>query len=213
MKAPLRARVEADMSEPSPKLLPPLRLCLAGIAGRQAGAAVAVAVSGGPDSVALAGLAVPLALELGLKPRLWHVHHGLLPMADAWAAQVERLAASLGVPCGVRRVEVSAALRADLGLEAAARRARRQAFAALAEIEDCRHVLLAQHLDDQAETVLMRLLRGAGFDGMAGMRPHTVWEQASIEAWRPWLAVARHDILPAAQAVAVAHGVALADDP
>ncbi|MCK9512918.1 MAG: tRNA lysidine(34) synthetase TilS [Pigmentiphaga sp.] len=201
------------MPEPSSKLLHPLRRCLADIASRRAGAAVAVAVSGGPDSVALAGLAVPLAIELGLQPRLWHVHHGLLPMADGWTAQVERLAASLGVPCRVRRVEVPAALRAEQGLEAAARTARRRAFAALARADDCRHLLLAQHLDDQAETVLMRLLRGAGFDGMAGMRPHAVWEQASIEAWRPWLSVARHEILPAAQALAAAHGITLADDP
>src|SRR4029079_2781373 len=90
-------------------------------------------------------------------PRI-HRHHGLSPNADAWAAFCRRLCKRWGVPLKVYRVKVS---RDGRGLEAAARKARYEAFAQA----DVASIALAHNQDDQAETVLMNLLRGAGRRG------------------------------------------------
>ena len=95
--------------------------------------------------------------------RAIHVHHGLSPNADAWAAFCRRLCKRWGVPLKVYRVKVS---RDGRGLEAAARKARYEAFAQA----DVASIALAHNQDDQAETVLMNLLRGAGLAGASGMR-------------------------------------------
>lgn len=101
--------------------------------------------------------------------RAIHVHHGLSPNADAWAAFCRRLCRAWKVRLTVSRVRVR---RRGKGLEAAAREARYDAFKNL----DVELIALAHHLDDQAETVLMNLLRGAGVRGAAGMRPVTSFE-------------------------------------
>src|SRR5690606_29045284 len=113
--------------------------------------------------------------------RALHVHHGLHPDADAWAAHCEAACAALQVPLAVERVLVERA--SGLGLEAAARGARRAAFArALGEGEV---LALAHHRDDQAETFLLRALRASGPDGLAAMRP---WLRfAGGWMWRPLL--------------------------
>src|SRR6185503_2016512 len=128
------------------------------------GRRIAVALSGGMDSVVLLHL-------LKDHPRVsaLHVHHGLSPNADAWAAFCRRLCKQWGVPLSVSRVRVK---KAGKGLEAAAREARYAAFKKL-KVDV---VALAHHLDDQAETVLMNLLRGAGVRGASGMRPCTPFE-------------------------------------
>jgi tRNA(Ile)-lysidine synthase len=120
---------------------------------------IAVALSGGLDSVVLLHL-------LKGHPRISaiHVHHGLSANADAWAAFCRRLCRRWQVPISVRRVRVR---RAGKGLEAAAREARYAAFRKL-KVDV---IALAHHLDDQAETVLMNLLRGAGLRGASGMQP------------------------------------------
>lgn len=92
-----------------------------------------------------------------------HIHHGLSPHADAWAAHCQSVAGSLGVPLTVVRVAVDR--DAPEGLEAAARAARYQAFSAI----EADLLMLGHHRDDQAETVLLNLLRGAGITGIAGM--------------------------------------------
>jgi tRNA(Ile)-lysidine synthase len=98
-----------------------------------------------------------------------HVHHGLHPEADAWTEHCRQFCASLAVPLRVERVDVGST--ADTGLEAAARRAR---YAALAGVMAAGDVLLtAHHLDDQAETILLQLLRGAGVAGLAAMPAET----------------------------------------
>ena len=117
---------------------------------------IAVALSGGIDSVTL----LHQLKDRGVSAI--HVHHGLSPNADAWAAFCRKLCKRWGVPLKVYRVKVS---RAGEGLEAAARRARYEAFAEANA--DC--IALAHNLDDQAETVLMNLLRGAGPRGASGM--------------------------------------------
>jgi tRNA(Ile)-lysidine synthase len=101
----------------------------------------------------------------GFALRAVHVHHGLQPPADAWAQHCTQVCAGLGVPCVVERVRVDNV--AGEGLEAAARRAR---YACLARLLEPGEVLLtAHHQDDQAETVLLQLLRGTGVHGLAGM--------------------------------------------
>ena len=105
----------------------------------------------------LAALRDPLRFELSAL----HVNHHLSANADAWAAFCRGAARALGVPCRV--IDVSVA-RGN-SLERAAREAR---YAALrSERADC--IVLAHNLDDQAETVLLQLLRGAGVKGLAGM--------------------------------------------
>jgi tRNA(Ile)-lysidine synthase len=128
-----------------------------------------VALSGGPDSVAL--LAGLVALRSGaarrraLPLRALHIHHHLQPEADAWARGCRRLGRALGVPVGVRHVEVRRGK--GLSLEAEARRARRDAFTAALRPGEA--LLTAHHLDDQLETLLLMLMRGAGVDGLAAM--------------------------------------------
>jgi tRNA(Ile)-lysidine synthase len=170
---------------------------------------VAVALSGGPDSVALAHCAAQHVRAHRLPLCFFHVHHGLQPLADAWARVAERVGELMNVPVHIARVAVDAS-RGD-GVEAAAREARYLALAAMA----CRHgagvVLLAHHQDDVAETVLHRLLRGSGIDGVRGMR--AAFDMHGARFLRPWLALPRAPIRARAQAWAARHELALADDP
>src|SRR6185503_13426116 len=111
---------------------------------------VVVGLSGGVDSVVLLHVLGSLRGPAGFSLSALHVNHGLSRNADAWAEFCTRLCKSLKVPLRVKRVRVT---RAGEGLEAAARKARYEAFAAAqADV-----LVLAHHLDDQAETVLMNL--------------------------------------------------------
>jgi len=121
------------------------------------GKRILVGLSGGIDSVVL----LHTLAQQG-KVAAAHIHHGLSPNADRWARFCRRLCKQLGVPLTVRRVRVA---KKGEGVEAAARTAR---YAALAKLPfDV--LALAHQLDDQAETVLMNLLRGAGPRGARGM--------------------------------------------
>lgn len=170
---------------------------------------LAVAASGGPDSVALAIVAAQLARQRGWELQLFHVHHGLQTLADDWAGQTRLLADMLGVVCQVARVNVD--LGQGLGVEAAARQARYAALAQLAGQHRVQHVLLAHHQDDQAETVLMRLLRGAGPDGMGAMAPMT--RRDGVTYLRPWLDVPRSCLLAVVQAFTDRTGFQPVRDP
>ncbi len=99
-----------------------------------------------------------------------HVHHGLQPEADAWAAHCEQACADLNVPLEVVRVAVPAVSK--LGPEAAARQSRYQAFEA--HLGDGEVLCLAHHREDQAETFLLQLLRGAGPEGLSAMPARAV---------------------------------------
>jgi len=155
---------------------------------------VAVGLSGGVDSVVLLHRLRDLPGVSAI-----HVHHGLSPNAARWAAFCRRLCKRLDVPLTVRKVKV--AKRGD-GLEAAARAARYQAFSKVNA--DC--IALAHHLDDQAETVLMNLLRGAGRRGAGGMRPESRFAGKTL--LRPLLDVPREAIV----AYARAHRLAWIED-
>jgi tRNA(Ile)-lysidine synthase len=157
---------------------------------------LAAGVSGGADSSMLAVHAAALARERGLAFHVFHVHHGLQAPSDLWQSQVHDLAQALRVPCHSIRIRVDAASASGKGMEAAAREARYAAFVQMAELTGVRHVLLAHHRDDQAETVLLRLLRGAGPTGLAAMAP--VSRRDGLVFVRPWLGVERARILAAA---------------
>jgi tRNA(Ile)-lysidine synthase len=150
------------------------------------GKRVAVGLSGGVDSVVLLHLLERAAPRLGFALSAVHVHHGLSPNADAWARFCRKLCRDRGVPLRVRRVRVRASGK---GPEAAARDARREVFAtSRADV-----IALAHHLDDQAETVLHNLLRGAGVRGARGMP--AAGRLGGKRLWRPLLAVPRRAIL------------------
>ncbi|WP_447755642.1 tRNA lysidine(34) synthetase TilS [Pseudomonas nicosulfuronedens] len=123
-----------------------------------------IALSGGLDSTVLLHFLAQLASREALPPiSAIHVHHGLQAAADAWPGHCQRFCDALGVPLQVVRVQVDD----GASLERAAREARYAAFAEALGEGDC--LLTGQHRDDQAETVLFRLLRGAGVRGLSGM--------------------------------------------
>jgi tRNA(Ile)-lysidine synthase len=162
-----------------------------------------VAFSGGPDSTALlhALASLPEAHARGL--RGLHIDHGLHADSDRWAAHCRDFCAALGVPLAVVRVDVPR--DSGLGLEAAAREARYAAFAE--SLADGESLLLAHHRDDQAETVLLKLLRGAGPEGLGGMRARRVFAAGWL--WRPLLGLPRDALL----SYVAAHAPACIDDP
>lgn len=127
------------------------------------------------------------------------VDHGLNPASAGWADFVVDQARALDVPAA--RHAVTLTTIADEGLEAAARRARYHAFAAALMPNEL--LLTAHHADDQAETVLLRLLRGAGLDGLGAMRPLRRLGHGWLA--RPWLALPRATLANAARGLGVAH--------
>jgi tRNA(Ile)-lysidine synthase len=145
---------------------------------------IAVGLSGGVDSIVL----LHQLKDRGVSAI--HVHHGLSPHADAWAEFCRKLCRRLGVPLAVVKVKVE---KRGEGLEAAAREARYAAFRkAKADV-----IALAHNLDDQAETVLMNLLRGAGVRGASGMAGRSRLGAKTL--WRPLLSISRKEILAYAQ--------------
>ncbi|TVT77216.1 MAG: tRNA lysidine(34) synthetase TilS [Denitromonas halophila] len=166
-------------------------------AGVRADQTLQLALSGGMDSMALLSVLAGLRERFGFALRAHHVHHGLSPNADEWAAFCAARCASLEVPLSVSRVSVQPA--AGEGWEAAARRERQGALAS--EAADWR--VSAHHLDDQAETVMFRLLRGAGVHGAAAMRAIDMLPSGGGRL-RPLLAFSRGQILAFAQAESLA---------
>ncbi|MBC8746051.1 tRNA(Ile)-lysidine synthase [Paraburkholderia sp. WC7.3g] len=159
----------------------------AALRGLDPSARIAVAFSGGVDSSVLLDAAVRVA---GASRCIaLHVHHGLSPHADAWLAHCEAFARERGVEFDARRVEVSRA--PGVSIEAAARDARYRALDAMCATHGIRALWLAQHADDQAETVLLQLLRGAGLAGLAAMAPGLLPAGASATRVRPLLHLLR----------------------
>ncbi|HEX7387548.1 MAG TPA: tRNA lysidine(34) synthetase TilS [Castellaniella sp.] len=180
----------------------------ASLADVPSGCAVGVGLSAGPDSATLALHAACVAHEQERALHCFHIHHGLCVHADAWQAQAHALASLLGASCHSRRVHVDIAGR---GVEAAARAARYAALADLARKAGVRHILLAHHQNDQAETVLLRLLRGAGPLALAAMEP--VAFRDGLHYHRPWLTQPRAKILACAEQFSEATGWHPVDDP
>jgi tRNA(Ile)-lysidine synthase len=166
---------------------------------------IAVALSGGLDSMVL----LRLAHAHGLHPHAFHVHHGLSPNADAWREHCAAAAAGLGVPFDWRAVSVA---KGKSGIEAAARKQRYAALGDMCRVHGVDVLLTAHHLDDQAETVLLQLLRGSGPAGLSGMdaanrAPGLLGDERLLMA-RPLLGVARADL----EQVAREEGIAWVED-
>ena len=170
-------------TRPSAPVAFPLPSLPAGVTG-----AVVVGCSGGLDSsVLLHRLAAEPSIRAhGL--RALHVHHGLQADADHWVGHCRKQAAALDVPFQVVRVEVDRA--SGQGLEAAARQARYGAIEAAMAAGEV--LATAHHLDDQAETFLLRALRASGSEGLGAMRP--LRRFAAGWHWRPLLALPRQQL-------------------
>lgn len=165
-----------------------------------------VGFSGGLDSTVLLHALAALPAARGRELAALHVCHGLHPDADDWAQQAAQFAASLGLP--FHRCDVKVTGIAEDGVEAAARRARYAAFAA--RLPDAGTLALAHHRDDQVETVLMRLVHGAGLEGLAGMRALRPLRRGEHRLlWRPLLDVPRAELA----AYAKQHGLSFIEDP
>jgi tRNA(Ile)-lysidine synthase len=192
-----------DRQEPESPLSPLSAAVRDAVARRrllEPGDHVLVGVSGGPDSVALLHALVLLRSEYALRLSVCHVHHGLRPEADRDAAFVEALASRLSCPARVVRVEV--ARGGGRSPEEAARLVRLAALGRVARATGARRIALGHTADDQVETVLMRILQGAGPRGLAGIPARRG------QIVRPLLDVSRAEVL----AHLAAHGLESVED-
>jgi tRNA(Ile)-lysidine synthase len=170
-----------------------------------AGSTLLCGVSGGPDSAALAAAVTRLRARLGLRRiHLGHVDHQLRATSVSDAQVAQALAANLGLPIVVRRVDV----KREEGPEASARRARYLALQSMAEQLGCTHVAVGHTRTDQAETVLLRLLRGSGLAGLAAMAPSRALGP-NLRLVRPLLGLTRGDV----RRYAERSGVPFCEDP
>ena len=149
-----------------------------------------LACSGGRDSLALAALCVQLYQQgkLPCLPQLLHVDHGLQADSQYWATHIVSWAQAQNIPCHILQAQVNG------HDEQAARQARYNVMRAHINQDDV--LLLGHHADDQVETVLMRLIQGAGVNGLSGMHPWRVQMQG-VQCnilWRPWLTIRRNAI-------------------
>ncbi len=154
-----------------------------------------VAYSGGMDSRVL------LDALMALQPLhqkivvMVHVHHGLSQYADDWATHAVSIAQHYAIPCFIQKVQVAQ----TASLESAARDARYQAFQSVLKTGDV--LLLAHHQHDQAETLLLRLMRGSGVRGLSAMSDVGIvpYQILNIPCWRPFLSINRTEIFNYAQ--------------
>lgn len=161
-----------------------------------------IAFSGGLDSTVLLHLLVHLAKSESFPPlSAVHIHHGLQTVADAWPQHCQTVCDALGVPLLIERVTV----RPGASLERAARDARYSVFTALTQTDQV--LLTGQHRDDQAETLLFRLLRGGGVRGLSAMPPQRVVGQGMLV--RPLLDITRAEL----EAYAHVHELVWIEDP
>ncbi len=162
------------------------------------GSPVLLGFSGGPDSLALALVLRRITPLAGFDLHALHVDHGLRPESGLEVTRALRLAEAIGLRCRVATLHTNPVqLHAGTGIEEAARRERFRVLAAEASRIGASHCVLAHHQDDQAETIMLHLLRGAGLAGAAGMIPVAKlivpwWReehaaQRSLILWRPWL--------------------------
>lgn len=201
MSAPSPSAVDpAD----TPDLLTVVRAASASLRPEELASPILVGVSGGPDSLALLHALRRWAAETGAQPHAIHVDHGLRPESAAEAARVVALCREWAIPVTARVVASGVIGGAGLGLEEGARRERYRLFAAEAARLGARVVALGHHADDQAETLLLHLLRGAGLAGLAGMptvrRGGDLLDRFAVGTerpalWRPLLAARRATIV------------------
>ncbi|HEY8076100.1 MAG TPA: tRNA lysidine(34) synthetase TilS [Labilithrix sp.] len=188
----------------APTLATIARRAIEGEAELARGSVVLVAVSGGPDSMALLDVLATLAPKRGVGVFAHGVDHGLRREAAAELDRAEALAHELDVPFGRTRVDVAR----GGNVQARAREARYEALAAAARACRASAIATAHHADDRAETVLLRLLRGAGARGLAVL-PARAPLVKGVDLVRPLLRARRADILTHLDR----HAIPFATDP
>ncbi len=162
------------------------------------GEGLVVAVSGGPDSVALLGCLVALSSRWNWKLRIGHINHGLRDLeSEEDAAFVERLGHDFDVPVSVRKAVLSKheVHLSNQSLQAYARHIRYQALEAILQECGATKIATGHTVDDQAETVLMWMLRGSGTGGLSGIPP-----KRGMQIVRPLLDISRKEVLEYLQA-------------
>ena len=162
-----------------------------------AGQTVIAAVSGGADSVALLHILARLAPHLGIRLHAASLHHGIRGQAAQDDVDfVQQIAEQWQIPCTLGRADVPRLAReAGIGIEAAARRARYDFLARAAAQENSACIAAAHHADDQAETILMHIIRGSGRRGLMGMQfAAPMPGHAHITLIRPLLEMTRGDL-------------------
>ncbi|MCX5693540.1 MAG: tRNA lysidine(34) synthetase TilS [Candidatus Omnitrophica bacterium] len=152
---------------------------------------IVIGVSGGPDSLALLYVLDSLKKELNFSLHIAHLDHSLRSDSYRDAKFIERLSKNLGLPCAISKINLKK-LHKKGSLEEAARNARYNFFVKLAKKIKADKIALGHNLDDQAETVLMRILRGAGLYGLRGILPkRTIFGFSVI---RPLIGIRRKEI-------------------
>lgn len=170
-------------------------------------AALAVAVSGGPDSMALMLLLRDWAQTQQVRLQAFTVDHALRTESAAEAAQVGQWCAALGVPHTILRWQHTGVTSR---LQEQARTARYDLLALACRSHDIATIALAHHLDDQAETVLLRIAKGSGIDGLAGMRVIGTWgDTEAVTLFRPLLTIPKSRLI----ATCLARGQKFVGDP
>lgn len=176
------------------------------------GKRIAVALSGGLDSVVLLDTVYKASSTNKTPPEIWafHIHHGLQKPADDWFVFCEKLAQKYKIHFDFRLLHVGAN-GAQGNIEARARAARYEALEQLCEEHDVQDLLLAHHQNDQAETVLLQLLRGAGAAGLAGMSELRELKSgdSTIFLWRPLIHQSKAEL----EAYAKTHKLKWIEDP
>jgi tRNA(Ile)-lysidine synthase len=160
---------------------------------------IAVGWSGGIDSTAL----LLVLKQAGYTVEAWHIDHGWHAQSADWHYTLQQQAAIWGIPYRSQRLGIVT----QSNREAHARQGRYQAFAAIAEVYPIKLLCLGHHADDQAETVCMRLLQGAGVQGCCGMRASR--NMLGMQLVRPLLHVRKHELGQALQQA----GIATLEDP
>ncbi|WP_242489898.1 tRNA lysidine(34) synthetase TilS [Noviherbaspirillum cavernae] len=172
--------------------------------------AIAIAYSGGLDSSVLLALMQRYAARRAIRLFAFHIHHGISPNADLWLAHCQRECERLGIAFEARRIAITG--REQSGLEEAARISRYAALGELCRVHNVPLLLTAHHQDDQAETVLLQLLRGSGVAGLAGMEEVNaapdLLGSADLLMARPLLAASRAEL----ESYAASEGVAYVED-
>jgi tRNA(Ile)-lysidine synthase len=166
------SKTATKTSKPTQKKTPPAQL--------------AVAFSGGLDSTVL--LHATIKAHGKKNVHAFHVHHGIQKEADQWQAHCKAVAKKLGCHFDTRNVK----LNKQSNIESQARNLRYEALTQMCEAHKIQDLLLAHHLDDQAETVLIQLMRGAGLPGLSAMPQ--VKSNELIHLWRPFLNMRRKDL-------------------
>lgn len=165
------------------------------------GDCIVVAVSGGPDSIALLYImhAIAKRMERGLSLVCAHINHGFRPEESLEEVEfVQGLAGQLDLPFELGNLDIPSYMeQSGKGTQLAAREKRYEFLHAVAEKYGAASIALAHHADDQAETVMMRILRGSGSSGLAGMRIKRL--ERNVNLIRPLLRIYKAEILQACQ--------------